>query len=52
MNTPARTKEQLTLGAETRHSALLLGGALGSMGTFAVLLASARHGDALAGRLT
>lgn len=40
MDTPAPTVEPATgaLAAEIRHSALLLGGALGLMGTFALLL--------------
>ena len=41
MDTPASTVEpspQGLLAAEIRHSALLLGGALGLMGSFALLL--------------
>jgi hypothetical protein len=40
MDTPAPTAEPATgaLAAEIRHSALLLGGALGLMGSFALLL--------------
>jgi hypothetical protein len=40
MDTPAPTVEPApgTLAAEIRHSALLLGGALGLMGSFALLL--------------
>jgi hypothetical protein len=36
--TTARALERSALAAETRLSAFLLGGALGSMGLFAVLL--------------
>jgi hypothetical protein len=36
--TTARVRERSALAAETRTSAFLLGGALGSMGLFAVLL--------------
>jgi hypothetical protein len=43
MDTPARTEQPQPLGAEIRHSALLLGGALGSMGLLAVLLVLASH---------
>jgi hypothetical protein len=38
MDTPVRENELSTLAVETRMSALLLGGALGSMGLFAVTL--------------
>jgi hypothetical protein len=38
MDTPARPHERSALAAETRTSALLLGGALGSMGLLALLL--------------
>ena len=38
MDMPARTDERSTLAAETRHSALLLGASLGSMGLFAITL--------------
>jgi hypothetical protein len=36
--TTARVRERSALAAETRTSAFLLGGTLGSMGLFAVLL--------------
>lgn len=38
MDMPARTDERTTLATETWDSAVLLGGVLGSMGLFAVLL--------------
>jgi hypothetical protein len=38
MDMPARQNERSALAAETRTSALLLAGALGSMGTLAILL--------------
>jgi hypothetical protein len=38
MDTPAREIDRSALAAETRISALLLGGALGSMGLFAITL--------------
>jgi hypothetical protein len=38
MDMPARTDERTTLATETWDSAVLLGGALGSMGLFAVAL--------------
>lgn len=38
MDTPAHPVEPLTLADEMRHSALLLGGALGLMGLFAAVL--------------
>ncbi|MDQ1619104.1 MAG: hypothetical protein QOE19_1673 [Actinomycetota bacterium] len=38
MDTPARQNERSALAAETRMSAVLLGGALGSMGLLALLL--------------
>lgn len=38
MDTPARHRERSPLAAETRTSALLLGGALGSMGLLALVL--------------
>jgi hypothetical protein len=38
MDTSARQHERSALAAETRTSALLLGGALGSMGLLALLL--------------
>jgi hypothetical protein len=50
MDTPAPPPQETSvalLAAEIRHSALLLGGALGLMGTFAValLLLTARLGS-------
>lgn len=38
MDTPGRQDERSPLSSETRTSALLLGGALGSMGLLALLL--------------
>lgn len=38
MDTSAPTAEPYPLAAEIRHSALLLGGALGLMGSFALVL--------------
>lgn len=38
MDTPASPAEPHPLAEEIRHSALLLGGALGLMGTFALVL--------------
>jgi hypothetical protein len=38
MDTPAQPVEPMTLAEEIRHSAFLLGGALGLMGLFAMTL--------------